>query len=140
MSNLWQDIAYSMQSYPLLYALLAAILAFWLGAALWQLRRYRRGQPLARSDQPGRRLWGALQASLLHTRMLRRARGGIMHLLLFCSFFLLLGGHVRQPARRQGLSRNLYTYLSGRCAVQLAGQSVFWEIARDQRARRDARV
>ncbi len=79
-----------------LYALMAppvAILTFGVArrATMW-----RRGRPEDRLDHLASRLWGALKATVLHGRIVRRSNlyGGIMHLSIFWGFVVLFIGTV----------------------------------------------
>ena len=69
------------------------ILAVALAATAW--RSYQRARPLltapaaSRFDHPGQRLAGVLRGIGLHERLLQRPYAGILHGLIFVSFFVL---------------------------------------------------
>lgn len=79
---------------------MTATLSLWIliiaafAATAWRSRRYAvalaSAPKAARFDQPMRRLEGVAIAVGLHRRMLRRPLSGILHALIFVSFFVLL--------------------------------------------------
>lgn len=90
----WQNVGHSIRTYPALYGLLGLTLLPYLGMALAYVQRWRRGQPLPRSDQPFSRLAHWAQQALLHRQSLRRPRGGFMHLLLLVGGIGLVIGNL----------------------------------------------
>ncbi|MEI6537653.1 MAG: hypothetical protein WCN98_20080, partial [Verrucomicrobiaceae bacterium] len=74
---------------PILWLLLiaAASLSSWRFYHL--VRPMLSAAPAARFDQPGLRLTGVLRAMGLHERLLKFRFSGILHAMIFASFFVL---------------------------------------------------
>jgi len=76
--------------YPLIVApLAAAAFVFWRRARR-HLAVLRAGQPLQRTDQPMRRIWGVLVYVIGQKRLLQDPIPGVMHALIFWGFLTLL--------------------------------------------------
>jgi ferredoxin len=72
---------------------LAALLSIAVALTIWRALPYARvlaaAAPASRSGNVGRRLSGVLEAVGLHRRLLQRPFSGVLHALIFCSFFVL---------------------------------------------------
>jgi Fe-S oxidoreductase len=72
---------------------LAALLTIAVALTIWRASPYARvlasAAPAARGGDVGRRLSGVLEAVGLHRRLLQRPLSGVLHALIFCSFFVL---------------------------------------------------
>jgi hypothetical protein len=72
---------------------LAALLSIAVALTIWRASPYARvlaaAAPASRSGNVGRRLSGVLEAVGLHRRLLQRPFSGVLHALIFCSFFVL---------------------------------------------------
>ena len=81
------------QSGPIfLYTLAICVVAFAAWGVLRDIRRWRRGQPIARFDQLGARALELLQQVFGQKRVLRDRRAGVMHALIFFGFLALFIG------------------------------------------------
>jgi Fe-S oxidoreductase/nitrate reductase gamma subunit len=79
-----------------MYASMAAPIGFLAFGLARRVSMWRQGQPEDRFDHWGRRIWGALTASVLHGRIVRRSNlfGGFMHFNIFWGFVVLLIGTI----------------------------------------------
>ena len=76
-------------STPALWLLLLAAASVSGWRFYWLLRPMQSAAPAARFDQPGLRLMGLLRAMGLHERLLKFRYSGILHAMIFASFFVL---------------------------------------------------
>ena len=76
-------------STPVLWLLLLAAASVSGWRFYWLLRPMLSAAPTARFDQPGLRLMGLLRAMGLHERLLKFRYSGILHAMIFASFFVL---------------------------------------------------
>ena len=76
-------------STPVLWLLLLAAASVSGWRFYWLLRPMLSAAPAARFDQPGLRLMGLLRAMGLHERLLKFRYSGILHAMIFASFFVL---------------------------------------------------
>jgi Fe-S oxidoreductase len=72
-----------------LWALMIAAALATAWRARHQIAALRRAKPASRFDRPGERLSGVLVAVGLHRKMIERPLSGILHALIFVSFFVL---------------------------------------------------
>jgi Fe-S oxidoreductase len=72
---------------------LAALLSIAVALTIWRALPYARvlaaAAPASRGGDVQRRLSGVLEAVGLHRRLLQRPLSGVLHALIFCSFFVL---------------------------------------------------
>ncbi len=80
-------------------AVLAVLLAAdlgWAGFRFYRLfRPVLKARPENRFDQPGRRLWGIFTNIVLHQRLLKNRFSGVLHLMIFSGFVILITGIVQ---------------------------------------------
>ena len=73
--------------------MLAALLSIAVALTIWRASPYARviaaAAPASRGGNVRRRLSGVLEAVGLHRRLLQRPLSGVIHALIFCSFFVL---------------------------------------------------
>jgi Fe-S oxidoreductase/nitrate reductase gamma subunit len=79
-----------------LYAFMAPPIAFLAFGLARRVAMWREGQPEARFDHWGKRIWDAVRLSIFHGRIVRRSNvfGGFMHFNLFWGFVILLIGTI----------------------------------------------
>ena len=88
------ELRYSFDTYPLLYALWAAVAASWLLAAVGLAVRLARARPVARLDRPAARVAAALRDATAQRPIWRRPLAGAMHLSIMAGALLVLATFV----------------------------------------------
>jgi len=88
------EFAYSLDTYPLLYALWAVVGASWLLAAVGFVVRLVRARPVVRFDRPMVRVMAALRDAVAQLPIWRRPLAGVMHLVLMAGAVLALAAFV----------------------------------------------
>ena len=88
------ELRYSLDTYPLTYALWAAVAASWLLAAVGLATRLARARPVARFDRPIARVVAALRDATAQRPVWRRPLAGAMHLAIMLGALLVLATFV----------------------------------------------
>ena len=84
------ELRYSLDTYPLAYALWGAVAASWLLAASGLAVRLARARPVARFDRPMARIVAALRDATAQRPVWRRPLAGAMHLAIMLGAVLVL--------------------------------------------------
>ncbi|MCL2529407.1 MAG: (Fe-S)-binding protein [Coriobacteriia bacterium] len=86
----FREIFWNIDHHWLMQALLVLVLFLFVFFLVRIIRLTRIGIPVARSDRPGKRLWGSFRDAILQVKVLSEKKSGIIHAMMYFGFLVLL--------------------------------------------------